>query len=451
MQDIRKPYSRSRSNRALSARVVAFEKQDYEEEKPVSGRNAVHHHAPTRGHSARLDRDVSIYPRRQEIPRPPRKDRSFETILFSSIFAVVIFIVLLLTFVFDGATVTITPKFVDVVNGDKTIIFDKDNKGDVSFVIATTTLEKKRELARSLEKKVESKAEGKIIIYNNYDDQPQRLLKNTRFESSDGKIYRINDSITVPGKKPDLPGSIEVTVYADSYGEEYNIPPSDFTIPGFKGSPRYAGFYARSAEAMKGGSSGNAKLVSPSDLSAAKDELALSLTQEVKNELKKQTKAEHIPLYQSIAVTFSDNEKEILAGQSNVYTVKATGYLIFANESSLAKALLKTESQSQYRDEPLRLDYEDAITFSLRETTNITKDSRFEVLVSGKPRVVWVVDEKALREALAGKEKDSFTEVMNGVSSVKIAEMDIFPSWNSSFPKSVDKIEVVEKLPALSN
>lgn len=454
MQDIRKPYSRSKSNRTIDARVLAFEKKQYDHEPAHSTKDAHHkgvtHHAVVKGHSTRFaDRDISIYPRREQITRPPRKSKRFETLLFAGIFALIVLFVVLFTYVFNGATVTITPKFSDI-NLNKSIIFDNEGKGEVAFVIATTTLEKNRELTRSEEKKVESKAEGKIVIYNKLDTEPQRLIKNTRFESTSGKIFRINDSITVPGKKGTAPGSIEVTVYADSYGEDYNIPPSDFTIPGFKGTTRYAGFYARSAESMKGGSSGNVKGVSASDLSAAKDELALALTSELKAELKNVTKEGYVPIVSAITVTFTDNEKEISQGTTNSYTVKATGHLLLAKEEDLAKAIIKTEPQSQYDDEALRLDHKDTLTFSLRDATNITKDARFDVLVAGTTRVVWQVDEAELRESLLGMNKDDFSKVMNGFPSVKIAEMNISPVWSGTFPKKVSKINVVEKLPILS-
>lgn len=456
MQDIRKPYSRSKSNRTIDARVLAFEKKQYDHddgkkysEGELHHKNSTSHRAINKGRTTRFsDKDIAIYPRRDHtISRVPRKNRKFETLLFSGIFSLIVITIVLLTYVFNDATVTITPKFADI-DLNKTIIFDNEGKGEVNFILSTTSLSKSRELTRSTETKVQSKAQGKIVIYNKFDSEPQRLIKNTRFESTNGQVFRINDSVIVPGKKGNTPGSVEVTVYADSYGEEYNISVTDFAIPGFKGTPRYDGFFGRSVGSMKGGSSGNTKSVSSSDLSAAKDELALSLTQEIKAELKNKTKVGYVSLANSVAVTFNDNEKEILSGDTNSFTIKATGYLVFANEADLAKAIAK--AQSQYKDELLRLDHKDTLTFSLRDTTNITKDPRFEVLVSGSTRVVWVVSESDLRDSLAGKNKDEFSKVMNSFSSIKVAEMELFPSWGSTFPKQVTKINIVEKLPVIS-
>ena len=99
-------------------------------------------------------------------------------------------------------------------------------------------------------------ASGKITVYNNYSNAPQKLIANTRFQTSDGKVYRIKGAISVPGM-----GVLEATVYADQAGEEYNIGPADFTLPGLKGGPRFEKVFAKSKSAMFGGSSGNSRIV----------------------------------------------------------------------------------------------------------------------------------------------------------------------------------------------
>ena len=89
-------------------------------------------------------------------------------------------------------------------------------------------------------KEVISKASGYIEIYNAYGAASQKLVAQTRFETKEGKIFRIQNSIIVPGAKMIsgslTPSSIRAKVVADSAGEEYNIGSSYFTIPGFKGS-----------------------------------------------------------------------------------------------------------------------------------------------------------------------------------------------------------------------
>jgi len=97
-----------------------------------------------------------------------------------------------------------------------------------------------------------SRAYGTMTIFND-TDIPQRFIRNTRFESPNGKIFRIPQSVTIPAKTGNVPGSITSTVFADTTGPEYNIPPTNFTVPGFKGTDRYNLFYGRSYQPMSGG------------------------------------------------------------------------------------------------------------------------------------------------------------------------------------------------------
>jgi hypothetical protein len=349
--------------------------------------------------------------------------------------------------VFDSATVTIVPKYKDITDFNKTIVFTQKGTSteDVPFIISTTSSKKSKTLSLSESKKVESKATGKVIIYNNYDSAPQKLIKNTRLESTAGKIYRINQSVTVPGKVGATPGSIEVTVFADSYGASYNSEPTDFTIPGFKGTPREKSFYARSKVAITGGSSGNVSLASLSDLNAAKDELALELAQEVKADLLKISKEGYVGLYSASEVTYTDNEEAVLKGTTGVYEVTATGYLVLADATKLAHSVAL--GVRDYSNEPVRLGYTETLVYTRKDSDHIASSTSLAILVEGKPRVIWLSDADAIKEAVKGKKRDDFKPIMKGLSTVISAEIAFSPLWLSTFPTDLTKISVVESLP----
>ncbi|MFA5230373.1 MAG: hypothetical protein WC422_03050, partial [Candidatus Paceibacterota bacterium] len=97
-----------------------------------------------------------------------------------------------------------------------------------------------------------AKAKGKLTVYNAYNTSPQILVQNTRFESPDGLIFRADARVTVPGatlKNGEIvPSSIVINVTAAETGNAYNISPVRFTIPGFKGTDRFTGFYGESQD-----------------------------------------------------------------------------------------------------------------------------------------------------------------------------------------------------------
>lgn len=467
MQDIRKPYTRSRYSNDLQSRVEQFEaaryRQDEYEDEPVQipvkrQRRDIDSMDmyPKRGREEELFEDDEIYDekrdsrrmtRRDQRSQYPRKKTSIGTFVF--IFVVVAFVVgvALYTYVFNSATIAVVPKYKDVGDIGKVFLFSKDGTdvAGIPFKLESTSLSKSKTLPLSESKKVEAKASGKITIVNNYDNLPQKLIKNTRFESSKGKIYRINQSIEIPGKKGDTPGTLDVTVYADSTGAEYNTTNDTFTIPGFKGTSREKGFSAKTKGPISGGSSGTVSLPSLSDINAAKDSLAVELGKTIQDEVTKIKKDGYIPMYSAVEIIYEDNEDEILKGATSVYQVTATAHIPFALASKLAEAIAKTFGD--YDDAPVRLSYTETLTFTRKQTDHVTSSSTLSILVEGKPRVVWTTDIDTIKSLVQGKDRDEFKPLMKTINSIESAEINFSPMWLSHFPKESSKLIVVESLP----
>ncbi len=101
------------------------------------------------------------------------------------------------------------------------------------------------------------KSRGTVVITNEYSSDTQPLIATTRFETSDGKVFRLAESTSVPGMTitdgKRQPGIVEAIIVADVPGEMYNIAPSDFLITGFKGGPKYEKIRATSSKSFSGG------------------------------------------------------------------------------------------------------------------------------------------------------------------------------------------------------
>ncbi len=467
MQDIRKPYTRSRSSNDLQSRVEQFEAARYRREEydddpvriPVKKTRrdlSSMDMYPRRNREEDLYEDISeddggprLPPRREiRAPRQVRRRSSISTLMFIVVMIFLIVGVSLYTYVFDSATITIIPKYKDVASISQPFLFTKEggtSTASIPFVIDSTSITKTKTLTLSESRKVESKASGKITVYNNYDSNPQKLIKNTRFESSKGKIYRINQSIEVPGKKGSTPGSVEVTIYADSNGAEYNIDEATFSIPGFKGTVRENTFYAKSKGKITGGASGAMALASLSDLNAAKDSMAIELDKEIRSEIQKVKRDGYIPMYSAVEVTYEDNESEVLQGMTGVYKVTATGNLMLAKGSKLAESIAKT--LGDYDNAPVRLTSTENVTFTRKDSDHVTSSSTISILVEGKPRVVWESDADAIKEMVRGKSRSDFKPLMKTVNSIESAEISFSPMWLSHFPSDLTKLVVKESLP----
>jgi len=220
---------------------------------------------------------------------------------FLIIFAVLAFLIagLISYLILPKAEIVIHPKY-EEMEFDLSVVGSQDisqvdislNKIPIQEIEVSKTVSK--EFESTGEKELNEKAKGFVTVYNEYSSSPQVLVATTRFESSNGKIFRIPDKITIPGAKISegkiIASSIEVEIFADEPGEDYNIESSDFTIPGFKGTAKYAGFYAESNSPMTGGSTEKIKVVSSEDLEKAEE----GLSEEIKNEVR-QALEEQIP------------------------------------------------------------------------------------------------------------------------------------------------------------
>ena len=157
---------------------------------------------------------------------------------------------ILLSTLFAGVTVSVTPKSA-VVTPPATMVAQVNAPvGVLPYQVVSASRTASTTVKASGSTQVSKSASGVITIYNNYSTSPQALVATTRFAAPNGNIYRIKKDVTVPGatKAADgtlTPGTVTATVYADAPGATYNLGQTQFTIPGFKGSPQYTKFYAK--------------------------------------------------------------------------------------------------------------------------------------------------------------------------------------------------------------
>ncbi len=456
MQDIRRPSNRSKSNiritprEDVTSRLEKFEKRIYkDDQEDVEANRPIRIKINnTYNESTERVRDIE---NRESIHEIRDGHSSFSTKIFIAFVALLIIGFLLLNFIFNSATINITPKYKDILfskESSKVMIMNLDGLEGVKFQVASSSISKTRSLPKTDTKTIQTKASGKIVIYNNFDTNPQKLIKNTRFESSKGKIYRITESVTIPGMKGSTPGSIGATVYADSYGADYNIDASDFTLPGFKGTARYKGFYARSDGKLEGGVSGLKGLVNKSDLNAAKDEFAMSITKDIQDNLRKIKIDGYIPVYDQIQIVFSDNEKDLNIGTTADYTETGTGYLMLVNKDELANGIAgKTDIINKYNGEKMHILYDDTLHFTLRNTADLSKDFQLEVMVDGNPRLYFDIDENNLKQSVLGKTQTEFNEIIRTFNGVGQVTTNFFPFWLKTFSTKLGSVNVVQNLP----
>jgi len=363
-------------------------------------------------------------------------------IFWATIFLIVI-IFLLWTFVFRSAKVSVTPRSRDFSIKDSLILTNttEDKIYDVVEIVKTD----KKAIPKSETKQLNTKSNGKITIYNNYSEQTQKLIKNTRFESVEGKIFRIADTIVVPGKVGSTPGSIVATVYADSFGADYNIAAGKFTVPGFKGTVRYTGFYAESNSPMTGGASGQVANYSPDDIDEANTTLVEKLKDGVKSELLNIKKDGYIAIVNSVRYDEANNRQDLLIGKSDTYEAKVTGQILLIKIDALENLIAK-KSLSDYKNEDVKVKDLETINISLPKDVRLSLDAPITIFAEGASKIIYEVNKDNLQSMLVQKDSSEFNGIIesNFKDEIESATSSLSPFWINSYPTNKNKIKVEE-------
>jgi len=352
--------------------------------------------------------------------------------------------------VFYSAHVTLHLKHAKVTLNNQEFQAATGVLGVIPSQIMTLSGEDTVKLTATGEQRVTKKASGKIVIYNNFNTQPQVLVKSTRFETPDGKIYRIDARVVVPGMKKvegkDVPGSVEVTVFADEAGPEYNIGLVDFTIPGFKGSPRYQKFYGRSKTVMTGGASGLVKTISDADVETARTALTKTLKEKLYADAKAKKPNGTVLYPDAVFFTFTDTINDsVQSTEKDVpFTLKGTLEAVLFNEDELSRRIVKTTGEVT-EDEKININNIESLAFMWKTPRSSVpeKSEPLDFRLSGSASAVWKLDTSAFRRALAGTSLTDYPRISAKFPGIeKTSEKKISPFWRHTFPEKIEKIEV---------
>jgi len=368
------------------------------------------------------------------------------------LFIVVLF---LLSSVFSFATIKITPRQTSVaLNTTLNVSKEQAATGSLSFQTIELSDEVTAEISSTGTKNVERKASGQITVFNEYSKEPVKLIANTRFESPEGNIYRISSAISVPGYKVvdgvRVPGTLDALVTADEPGDNYNIGPSRFSVPGLKDDPRYTEVYAESTSAIAGGAIGEVPVVDEEERAQAEDKLVSALDSLLFNTIDSQVPEGFVLIKDASYVTY-DPPIEDGSGLETASKVSlrqpGTIHGVLVKEESLAE-VLANRNISDYGGDDIRIVNIDELLFDLQEidADEVAEAESITLVVSGNGVFVWGVDHDALIADLIGTKKSNYEVIFSEYPTIERAEVFMRPPWKRKFPSNVEKMRVVESI-----
>ncbi|MCX6812966.1 MAG: hypothetical protein NTV77_00520 [Candidatus Azambacteria bacterium] len=281
------------------------------------------------------------------------------------------------------------------------------------------------------------KTGGFISIYNAYSTAPQKLVAQTRFETKDGKIFRIQNPVIVPGAKMSgtklTPSSIKVEVVSDAAGKEHQIGPSYFTIPGFKGSPKYAGFYAESIESMI--PIQNSLTLSNQEIEKTKKNLEDALVSELKNDTLNTFKDSDLKLIDGASTVKINDFK----ADSQTISMKITWQAIFFKEKDF-RALVDYSVSDKYPDLK-NFDFKDNIAYPQAAKSDFKKGEIFFTFELDKANA-FAVDLAEFKKELVGLDENGMRNVITNKNFINSATISLWPFWVKQAPGNPDKINI---------
>jgi len=282
------------------------------------------------------------------------------------------------------------------------------------------------------------KAHGTITIYNEFSNNPQPLVATTRFQTADGKIFRLTKNVSVPGVtnvgSETKPGAIEADVAADEAGDAYNIDPTSFTIPGFKdsGNDKFTKIYAKSFKAMTGGgnsSTGTAKAITASDISSAKNKALADLTQSLKQKLKNSASGGLIIPDDATNIgdatyAVSNSVGEIVENFS--VTVKAKASALAFNEKDLRDVLNKDIAKAGSSSDQID---ENSLSLQYGKSDADFTSGTILIRVSASGKINSNIDLGNLKKGILGKSEDDFRAYLKTYPAIEKAEINYWPTF----------------------
>ena len=271
-------------------------------------------------------------------------------------------------------------------------------------------------------------ATGTVRLFNE-ETLPQTFAPKTRIESSDGKIYYLEDKkITVPSGIVGKPGYIDVSITASAPGAEYNQNATDFVILGWKttNSPKVKTQYARSLTAITGGGQGTRPTVSQTEL----DQETVLLTAKLKQKLTDRAVKESpigwaiVPLTETITldkpvVTSKENQKAQIS-LSGTYTAKLVSRYTLGSRVSDRK--------------------NDMFNYVASDISGLRlADDQLIGTIFAEPLLTDIY----VRNLLNGVSKRKITKILANETLIKSVSVKFSPFWMISVPKNPDRLRVV--------
>ncbi len=290
---------------------------------------------------------------------------------------------------------------------------------------------------------VKEKAQGTVTIVNAYSSDPQQLVATTRFQTPDGKIYRLDTGVVVPGAQvvdgKITPASIKAPLTADQPGPDYNTGRVDkLVIPGFKGTPKYDGFYGVLENGASGGAIGEKAVATDQDVTQAKSGVNDVLKSAFQTSFLGTIPADIKIVDGASALAPGKINVARTAGNDGKFSLTANAvFEAFGFREKDIAGLLGAKSGASTSGMKLQ---DLSLTYKSVQPDFINKELKFSLTANAN--MVPDFDAEAFKGKLAGEKKDDARAMILALPQLEDAQVKLWPAWLRSLPGRTKRITI---------
>lgn len=352
----------------------------------------------------------------------------------------------------EHATIAVQVKNYEATLDATFTAYTNPDTEQLGFELLTLSAEGERQVEATGTTEVQTQATGTIVVQNRTNES-QRLIKNTRFRSPEGLVFRIDESVVVPAATTaengeTQPGEVTTEVFADEPGEEYNLGPTEFVIPGYQEGgfdTLFQQVTAYSNTSMQGGFDGTRYAVASSTRKNAREAIHEELENALFFRAQEEQPAGFILFPESVQFKYESLPTEEVDDGQVVLKERVTLEAALFARTALAAAIARA-TYPGYEGESVTLKDEKTLDFSYASATSspaqLSNSDQFDFILEGKPVILWTFDETALKEDLSGAAKTALNAVLSAYPAIERAEATIRPFWKRAFPEEAGKISV---------
>jgi hypothetical protein len=286
----------------------------------------------------------------------------------------------------------------------------------------------------------EEKARGTIRVYNQNSGQSQRLVANTRFISEDGKLFRLQRGVSIP------PGFLDVEVEAAAPGQDYNIGPSKFSLPGLAGSALYTKIYGESFGPMAGGKAQEILVVTEEDIQAAKDRLLEMLKAQATQALVTKIPPPYQLLESTLVATVLEDSSLVKPGaELNQFNYTAKVRVAMSGFHAEDAEVLARQLLLGYLA-PNEAVNENTLQINFRAAEQGENQGAIPIEVQIEAERYERIDAREFSERVSGVSKTQFRQLMAEYPFLAKVEFSFWPFWISKVPRNLERINLDVRL-----